>query len=343
MPPSTPPPINAPYAALTSEHDAADLSPDSYPPLQSARLPPGHRRLLGAVHPPGALYSFTILFFINLLNFMDRYIPSATKKEIQDHFDLTDFETSFPLTVFIIVYMCFCPLFGYLSDKGYNRKWLIAIGVFLWSIMTAATALAPNYAAYTVIRALVGVGEASYATIAPAILSDWYRPEDRSIMLGYFYVGVPVGAALGYGIGGVLGEAYGWRVAFVVLGLPGVIMAGLFLRTVDPPRGGTDSKSALLASAQHAQESQWRAYSILLRNPVFLVSVVGLVLSTFGVGGLADWFPVSVNTQQTELYTSWEQMCPWVAASLPVYSLVTHRPFSLLRMLLVLYVALAAS
>ena len=286
------PPINAP---LLAEDDTADLSAEPLPPPQAAPYPPGHRRLLGVVHPPGALFSFTVLFFINLLNFMDRYIPSATKSEIRTAFHLNDFETSFPLTVFIIVYMCCCPVFGYLSDKGYNRKWLIAVGVVSWSVLTAATALAPNYAVYTVIRGLVGVGEASYATIAPAILSDWYRPEDRSIMLGYFYVGVPVGAALGYGIGGVLGQALGWRVAFVVLGLPGVLLALLFLRTVDPPRGATDSKSALLASAQNAHESQWRAYSILLRNNVFTVSAVGLVLSTFGVGGLADWFPVSAT------------------------------------------------
>ena len=295
MPPSTPPPINAPYSALSSDHDTVNLRPESLPPLQAPPYPPGHHRLLGAVHPPGALFSFTVLFFINLLNFMDRYIPSATKSEIRAHFQLNDFETSFPLTVFILVYMCCCPVFGYLSDKGYNRKWLIAVGVISWSILTAATALAPSYAVYTVIRGLVGVGEASYATIAPAILSDWYRPEDRSIMLGYFYVGVPVGAALGYGIGGVLGQHYGWRIAFVALGLPGVLMALLFLKTVDPPRGATDSKSALMASAQHAHESQWRAYSILLRNPIFLVSAVGLVLSTFGVGGLADWFPVSAE------------------------------------------------
>ena len=290
---ASPPPINSPYAALPADNDTAEHSPSNLPAIQQPPYPPGHRRLLGAVHPPGALFSFTILFLINLLNFIDRYIPSATKSEIQAHFNLTDLETSLPLTIFIVVYMCFCPVFGYLSDKGYNRKWLIAAGVISWSILTAATALSPNYAVYTVIRALVGVGEASYATIAPAILSDWYTPEHRSIMLGYFYVGVPVGAALGYGIGGVLGEQFGWRWAFVALGLPGILLALLFLRTIDPPRGATDSKAALLATARHKNESQWHAYSVLLRNRVFMVSAIGLVLSTFGVGGLADWFPVS--------------------------------------------------
>ena len=292
---STPPPINAPYAALPADAGTSDHSPSPPPGLQQPPLPPGHRRFLGAVHPPGALFSFTILFAINLINFIDRYIPSATKSEIQAYFQLSALETSLPLTIFILVYMCFCPVFGYLSDKGYNRKYLIAVGVFSWSIFTAATALSPNYAVYTVIRALVGVGEASYATIAPAILSDWYTPQDRSIMLGYFYVGVPVGAALGYAIGGVLGEQFGWRWAFVALGLPGILLALLFLRTVDPPRGATDSKAALQASARHANESQWRAYSTLLRNRVYMVSAIGLVLSTFGVGGLADWFPVLVE------------------------------------------------
>ena len=121
-------------------------------------------------------------------------------------------------------------------------------------------------------------------------------------MLGAFYVATPVGAALGFGLGGVLGELAGWRVAFLVLGLPGVLLGLLVLRTQDPPRGGTDrlsraDRSNMIAGVGVKQETQWEVVRILLRNPVYVVAAAGQIASTFGTGGLADWFPTYIQSE----------------------------------------------
>ena len=154
-------------------------NPSPSPP--SPRPPPSsHRLLWGVHHPPGALYSFLLLFLIHLTNYADRFIPSAVKAQIQAHYGINDFWSSFSLTAFIIVFMLSCPVFGALSDAGWSRRRLISGAVCAWSLLTAATALAPNYPTFIVIRALMGIGESAYITITPSILSDWYQPQDRS-------------------------------------------------------------------------------------------------------------------------------------------------------------------
>ena len=158
---------SSPTYLPSSTVDGASSSPSS--------PPPGSRLLLGVWHPPGAVFSFLVLFLINLLNYIDRFIPSAVKRKLQAAFDINDFESSLPLTAFIIVFMFCCPLFGWLADKGWSRRGLIAAGVVSWSVLTALTALTPTYAVFMVVRACIGIGEASYATVAPAILADWYR------------------------------------------------------------------------------------------------------------------------------------------------------------------------
>ena len=108
-----------------------------------------------------------------------------------------------------------------------SRKVLIAIGVALWSLATGAAALAVGFWTFCLARALVGVGEAAYATISPALLSDFYAPAKRNRILTIFYVAIPVGAALGFILGGFFGEKFGWRSAFLICGLPGLALAGL--------------------------------------------------------------------------------------------------------------------
>jgi len=96
----------------------------------------------------GARFALLILTGINLLNYIDRYVPSAVKTLYQEDLNLTDTETSLPITAFLIVYMLTSPIFGYYSDNGYSRKRLIAIGVIIWSLATALGALATNFATF---------------------------------------------------------------------------------------------------------------------------------------------------------------------------------------------------
>ena len=278
----------------------ASSKPDQSDPSAASSSPPdvsSYRLLFGIRHPPGALSAFGLLFAIHLLNYADRFIPSALKAQIQAEYSINDFESSLPLTVFIIAYMLFSPLFGYLSDKGYSRTRLIAAGVISWSVLTALTAAAPNYPAFVVVRALVGIGEASYVVITPSILADFYQPDDRNRMIGLWSLAIPIGAAIGFGLGGVIGEELGWKTAFVAMGLPGILLGLLVLRLTDPVKGGTDPPEVRAAMAASARLSNVEVYRALFTNPVFVLGALGQAFNTFGAGGVADWMPTYL--QQT--------------------------------------------
>src|SRR5438128_1434125 len=186
-----------------------------------------------------ARFAIVILTAMNLLNYIDRYVASAVKESFKRELHFTDFQTSAPFTGLIIVYMLTSPVFSSLADR-FSRKRLIATGVALWSLATAAAAWATGFFTFLLARSLVGVGEAAYATISPAMISDYYPPARRNRMLTIFYVAIPVGAALGYELGGLMGQAYGWRAAFLIVGLPGLLAALLVLLVREPVRGAFD-------------------------------------------------------------------------------------------------------
>lgn len=222
---------------------------------------------------------------MNLMNYLDRWLPSAIKDLFKADLKLTDLQTSLPLGGFTIVYMLTSPIFGALADR-WPRKVLIAVGVTLWSLATGAAALAVGFWTFLLARALVGVGEAAYATLSPALLSDFYPPNRRNRILTIFYVGIPLGTALGFVLGGALGERFGWRAAFLLCGLPGLALAAMALAIRDPGRGRFDSDAA-------QAPPRWRqAIPTLLRNREFALAVAGYAAVTFASGALADWFPV---------------------------------------------------
>jgi MFS transporter, Spinster family, sphingosine-1-phosphate transporter len=231
---------------------------------------------------PGALFALVILTAMNMLNYVDRWVPSAVKSLFKKELDLTDAETSWPLTAFVLVYMVASPIFGALAETK-NRRVLIAVGVASWSLATAAAGLATGFWSLLGARALVGIGEAAYATLAPSLLADFFPPERRNRVFTVFYVAIPVGSALGFAVGGALGEAYGWRNAFYAVGLPGLVVAGLALLMKDPVRGAFDH-------APPRQVSFIAALGLLAQNRVFVVTVAGYTLVTFATGGIGDWF-----------------------------------------------------
>jgi len=277
-------PSETPTEALKAE-DQKENSGKELPPVQ-----------------PGATYALTVLTIINLLNYIDRYVPSSTKDLIKADLNLTDTETSIPLTSFLIVYIITSPIFGHLSDHGVSRKILISSGIVIWSICTAGAFFAKNFTSFLILRSLVGIGEAAYATITPALLADFYSPPKRNKALTIFYTAIPVGAALGFLLGGEIGQAIGWRYAFLICGLPGILIALLILFIHEPERGVYDSKD------KKEPAPSW-IYTIkyLARNKNYLNAVIGYIFVTFAAGGIADWIPtfltrvdgVSVGTAGT--------------------------------------------
>lgn len=234
-----------------------------------------------------ASFTVVVLTAMNLLNYIDRWVPSAVKPLFQKDLGLTDSETSLPFSAFVLVYMVASPVFGHFAERG-RRPLLIAFGVALWSLATAAGAFAQGFASFLIARALVGVGEAAYATISPALIADHYEPTKRNRVLTFFYVATPVGAALGFVIGGFVGEHYGWRAAFLAVGLPGLLVAAVALLLPDPERGRFDE-------VKEPPPSWPEALRQLRRNPRYLFTVFGYVAVTFATGGIGEWFPTLLH------------------------------------------------
>lgn len=238
--------------------------------------------------PPGGLrswpvYIMVVLTTINFLNYIDQRLLSAVLESIKSEWALSDTQGGFLGSAFIIAYTLAAPV-GYLGDR-LPRKNLIAAGVLLWSLATIGGSFARDYHELLVSRALLGVGEACYATIAPSIIADLFRKDERGRKLALFYLATPVGSALGYILGGYIGDSHGWRTVFLCGGLPGILFALMAFLMIEPPRGAHDEgpKSAELPLMATVRR--------LLRTPAWRINTIGLAMLTFTLGGLALWMP----------------------------------------------------
>lgn len=227
-----------------------------------------------------ALCAFSAM---NLLNYFHRYIPSATKVLIQKDLHLSDLQTGMLFSSFIICYMITSPLIGFLADKRYcQRKYLLSAGILLWSLATSLTSICPNFYLFLMLRLLFGIGEAIYGTLGSPMLSDFFIPAHRNIVMGIFNAAIPIGCALGYAIAGTLAQHLGWRLTFAILGVPGLSAIILcFMR--EPSIGEKDDEEShhLIATNQPTT----------FLNRTYLVSVAGFTAVTFGMGGFSDWLP----------------------------------------------------
>jgi MFS family permease len=223
---------------------------------------------------------------LNGLNYLDRYVAAGTLPLILAGLAISDAQGGLLQSLFIVAYSLVCPVAGWLGDRQ-PRLRLAALGVFVWSAATVASGLAPTYALLLVARAVIGAGEASYSVVTPSLLSDCYPAERRARVLGIFYAAIPVGSALGYILGGVVGEAYGWRATFFIAGAPGAALAFLLLLLAEPRRGALDA-AAYAPPVSLALGDSLRS---LARRRSYVVNTVAQVIYTFAMGGLATWMP----------------------------------------------------
>lgn len=243
-----------------------------------------------------ARLTLVVLTLINLVNYLDRYILSAILPDLKAlPLALSDTQLGWLMTAFMLVYMVAAPVFGALGDRG-SRTRPIAVGIFLWSLATVLTGLSHSYPQLLASRAAVGIGEAAYVAIAPALLSDLFPVSRRGEVLAILNMAIPVGSALGYVIGGLVSHSYGWRAAFFVAGIPGLLLAALALRLPDPPRGIQDTAmpAESLPAASPGAALSWDSLNVYLRlvqRPPYLLMVLGYAAYTFAVGGLAFWMP----------------------------------------------------
>ena len=230
-----------------------------------------------------------ILTGLNLFNYLDRYVLSAVLTPLQKDLGINDGQAGRLVTAFMIGYFVTSPVFGWLGDRC-SRKWLIAAGILVWSVGTILTGFAATFALMIAFRVFVGLGEASYATISPSLISDSYAPAKRNNALTIFYVAIPVGAALGTIIGGIIAAKWGWRHAFIWAGVPGLFLALVLLPFAEPQRGQAEGKTA-----QAAKRPSVRDIVNLIRIPDYVLVVLGYTAYTFALGAFAHWGPTFLH------------------------------------------------
>ena len=232
----------------------------------------------------GQYFALTVLFVMNTLNYVDRYAFFAAGSHIQKDLHTDDFWFGVLGSAFMIVYTIVAPFTGWLGDR-YNRKLLIFGGVGLWSFATVGAAFSADFYHMFFWRALLGIGEASYGVIAPALLADLFPVKERGRAMGVYYLALPVGTALGFVLGGTIADAMGWRAVFFVVGLPGLLAAFAALVMSDPGRGASEAAGAQIKTARPGMSD----YLELIKTKTFVFNTLGMAAVTFATGAYATW------------------------------------------------------
>lgn len=186
-----------------------------------------------------AWYALVVLFLINTLNFFDRQIIGAVGEPIRKEFGLGDTALGVLNVAFTLIYAFVGLPLGKLADK-FPRKTILSVGVFVWSLFTAASGLANSFWQIFALRLGVGIGEASCAPAANSLIGDYFPPSARAKATSIFMLGLPVGLALSFAISGAVAKNYGWRTAFLVAGLPGLLCVALAFFIREPVRGAVE-------------------------------------------------------------------------------------------------------
>ncbi len=245
-----------------------------------------------------------VLTALNLLNYADRNVLFAVQPLVQYEFHLSKLQIGYLTSAFLIFYMIAAPFVGPLADR-YSRKLIIVVGAIFWSGLTLLTAVTHTYTQLLVRHTLVGIGEATFVTIAPTFVADLFEEKMRGRILGVFYLAIPVGSAAGYLLGGNLAPHYGWRFPFYIAAAPGFLLAIAVLFLKEPERGQFDSlqeppddlpaqvfsRRLLLKLCMTVYLDLKRVYYGVLRNPAFLTSTLGMAAMTFSLGGIQVWMP----------------------------------------------------
>ncbi|HAM51650.1 MAG TPA: MFS transporter [Nitrospiraceae bacterium] len=228
-------------------------------------------------------YALALLLGVNLLNYIDRQVIYAVFPLIKDDLHISDTKLGFLGSAFMICYMVSAPLLGWTGDRM-SRVKLASYGLAFWSLATAGAGLAIGYRSLLVARSVVGVGEASFGTVAPGLLADYFPKAQHGRVLSYLYLAIPVGSALGYLLGGSIGHTMGWHAAFFIVGVPGLLLIVPLHFLRESRRIGTEG-----TIIKHSMQPQ-RGYTALFSRS-FLTNTMAMAAMTFALGGLAQWVP----------------------------------------------------
>lgn len=228
-------------------------------------------------------YLLVLFFLINVSSYMDRMILAVLVEPIKAEFLLSDSQIGL-LTGF--AFAAFYAIMGFpiarLADRG-NRKRIITVSIVFWSAMTALSGKATSFAHLFLARMGVGVGEAGCFPTCNALIGELYPQKKRAFAMGLFMAGSTVGVILGFVLGGVLAESYGWRNTFLIVAAPGVIIAILIALTMKQP---------LATAVRDTPKTPYLSLmKLLLSNPAYRLMVIGASFGTFATYGVAQWAP----------------------------------------------------
>jgi len=231
-------------------------------------------------------YVLGLLFLVGTVNFIDRQILSILQEPIKNELGLSDSEIGLLPLAFVLLYVTSGLPIARLADR-YVRQTVLAVCITVWSVMTALCGLAQGYMHLMIARAGVGAGEAGAMPITHSLIADYFPPDRRATAIAIYATAVPMGAMLALIAGGTIADAFGWRMAFLVVGLPGVLLALIIRFTLkEPPRGhsegladpGTPPKLGDVARYLWARRS--------FRHMAFAGALQGAIAY-----GTAQWYP----------------------------------------------------
>jgi MFS family permease len=307
---------------------------------RDAKTHAASRSAARAAVPRYSFYALGVLSLVNFLNYIDRQVlPAVAPVMLQDPaLKLTDAELGYMEAALLLSFTILAPIFGRLGDRHPRAK-LMATAAVLWSIATAMTGLVESLPflpgavrlhvpvinvtlalsglalALCAVRACVGVGESAYSTITPSLIADYFPPHRRATALGVFQAAIPMGFALGFVIGGVLAHFFGWRVAFMIVGVPGLLTAVLVWRLREPERGATDepqpsreeraneegareeiieapAEVSRALAEEGSNSSTLSGVARIISSRDWLISTAGYTALTAALGAFATWATV---------------------------------------------------
>ncbi|MCM2267296.1 MAG: MFS transporter [Elusimicrobiales bacterium] len=220
-----------------------------------------------------------LVFGLSLFNYIDRQVLYAVFPLLKADLRLSDAQLGFLASSFMIVYMCVAPFVGYFGDRV-RRPVIIGASAIFWSISTLFSGLVKNYGQLIMTRSAVGVGEAGYGTVCPSFLAEWFPVERRARIMALYALAIPAGSAVGYLLGGFLGQHFGWRNAFFIVAVPGMLLGIIALFLKETPE-----------KTQRSEHIAFSGYKALLKNRTFLLICLAQSIGTFSVGGMAAWMP----------------------------------------------------
>jgi MFS family permease len=237
-----------------------------------------------------AYYVFLLLFLLYLFNYVDRMVIASLFPYLKAEWNLTDTECGWFASIVTLMMTVFVFPVSFLIDR-WSRKKAIAAMAVIWSVATAACALTKNFTQLLLMRSVVGAGEAAYTSGGHAMIAAYFPEEKRATMNGLFTAAIPMGTAIGVILGGVIAVNWGWRYAFGLLAIPGLIVAILFFWV-------KDYKTVQIMKTAGNVETKmgWQDIALeFLHTPSVLFTYIGYVGNTFVTTALMNWLPSYFN------------------------------------------------